>query len=58
MIGRGAVNRWARTDGITEAEFPLAPFAAHYFRVTVIDAEGRHAWTNPIWLDLDREAAP
>ena len=58
VIGRGAPNRWARTDGITEAEFPLAPFAAHYFRVTVIDDQGRRAWTNPIWLDPDGAVTP
>jgi hypothetical protein len=51
VVGRGAVNRYARAEGITEAEFPLAPFAAHYFRVTVVDADGKRAWTNPVWLD-------
>jgi hypothetical protein len=34
---------------ITEAEFDLAPFRGSYCRVTVVDAAGRRAWSNPIW---------
>jgi hypothetical protein len=45
---------------ITSANFDIAnvakqawadPGAAKWFRVVVIDAAGRRAWTNPIWLD-------
>ena len=34
---------------ITQAEFDLAPFRGSYCRVTVVDAAGRRAWSNPIW---------
>ena len=44
-----------REDGpITRAEFDLTPGWAGsyaYIRATVIDAEGRYAWTNPIFLN-------
>jgi hypothetical protein len=33
----------------TEAEFELAAFTGSYCRVTVIDADGRRAWSNPVW---------
>ena len=32
---------------ITEAEFDLGPFRGSYSRVTVVDAAGRRAWSNP-----------
>jgi hypothetical protein len=34
---------------ITEATFDLSPFRGSYCRVTVISADGRRAWSNPIW---------
>ena len=40
-----------RGDGLTEATLPLGEFARSYCRVTVIDADGKRAWSNPIWLD-------
>jgi hypothetical protein len=43
-------ERTARNSGpITEADFDLAPFRGSYCRVTVVDPEGRKAWSNPIW---------
>lgn len=36
--------------GLTEATLPLAMFRGGYFRVTVVDATGGRAWSNPIWL--------
>lgn len=49
VSGRGSVARQSRGSNLTEATFPLDPFRGAYFRVTVIDAQGRHAWSNPIW---------
>lgn len=49
--GRGSTCRYVRGDGLTHAEFPLAPFANAFCRVTVIDERGKKAWTNPLWLD-------
>jgi hypothetical protein len=34
---------------VMEAEFDLAPFRGSYCRVTVVDLDGRQAWSNPIW---------
>ena len=53
----GGGDRWQsaqeRTGGeggsITEAEFDLAPFRGSYCRVTVVDEDGRRAWSNPVW---------
>jgi predicted metal-dependent phosphoesterase TrpH len=38
-------------DGATEAELPLDKFRGEWCRLTVVDGQGRRAWTNPIWLD-------
>ena len=53
----GAGDRWQsakeRTgeegESVSEAEFDLTPFRGSYCRVTVVDAAGRRAWSNPIW---------
>jgi hypothetical protein len=34
---------------VEEATFDLSPFRGSYCRVTVIDADGKRAWSNPIW---------
>lgn len=47
--GAGTIRRYVRGDGITRAAFPLAPFADAFFRVIVVRADGKHAWTSPIW---------
>ena len=41
-----------RGDGraIHRAEYELKEYFA-YIRASVVDAQGRKAWTNPIWLD-------
>jgi hypothetical protein len=51
VVGRGSVARYRLGDGLTAAEFPLDPFLSAYCRVTVTDAAGKRAWTNPIWFD-------
>jgi hypothetical protein len=55
----GAGDRWL--DGssvfdesggvVSEASFDVSPFRGSYCRVTVVDADGRRAWSNPVWLD-------
>ena len=53
----GGGDRWqsgqerhsADGEPICEAEFDLAPFRGSYCRITVVDAAGRRAWSNPIW---------
>jgi predicted metal-dependent phosphoesterase TrpH len=53
VTGRGARSvRMNVSEGTVEsAELPLEKFAGGYCRVTVVDAQGGRAWTNPIWLD-------
>ena len=53
ILVTGAIFQSAskRGDGLTEATLPLGEFARSYCRVTVIDANGKRAWSNPIWLD-------
>jgi hypothetical protein len=56
LAGSGA--RWldatSRTDPtgepMREATFDLVPFRGSFCRVTVVDADGRRAWSNPIWF--------
>jgi hypothetical protein len=40
-----------RGEGITTCEFSLDRFWGGYCRVTLVDAAGRQAWSNPIWFD-------
>jgi hypothetical protein len=51
VAGRGSVARYKLGEGLTGAEFPLDPFLSAYCRVTVTDAAGKRAWSNPIWFD-------
>jgi hypothetical protein len=51
VSGRASASRTARGDGLTECALSLEPFAGSYCRVTVVDAAGKRAWSNPIWLD-------
>lgn len=50
-IGPVSSNARALGHGLTEARLPLENFAGAWCRVVVADAQGRRAWTNPLWLD-------
>jgi hypothetical protein len=53
----GAGDRWLDATTVldkkgglvSEGTFDLSAFRESYCRVTVIDADGRRAWSNPIW---------
>lgn len=49
----GPVSRNARVHGraLTAARLPVARFEGGWCRVAVVDAAGRRAWSNPLWLD-------
>jgi hypothetical protein len=50
--GRGRARAQVLGEGITECELPTDLFVGgSHLRVTVVDAAGRRAWTNPLWLD-------
>jgi predicted metal-dependent phosphoesterase TrpH len=38
---------------LREAVLDLAKLRSPYWRLTVTDAEGRRAWTNPVWVEPD-----
>lgn len=49
----GPVSTNARHIGrnVTRARLPLEPFRGGWCRAVVVDAMGRRAWSNPLWLD-------
>jgi hypothetical protein len=55
IVLSGGGDRWRSTrqalgaPHVEEAEFDLAPFRGSHCRVTVVDATGRRAWSNPLW---------
>lgn len=54
LQGKGSRASQVLGRDLTEARLPTGPLGKHsYLRVTVVDAQGRRAWSNPIW----REAA-
>lgn len=50
VSGTGVRKHYHFGEGITGHAFPLDLFTDSFCRVTVIDAMGRRAWSNPIWL--------
>lgn len=48
----GPVSRSSRLHGqnLTRASLDLAPFENGWCRAVVVDALGRRAWSNPLWL--------
>ncbi len=49
--GAGTVRQYVRGDGLTRAAFTRALFQPAFFRVIVIQADGKKAWSSPIWLN-------
>lgn len=49
VTGRGSSSARAQGHGLTEAEIDLRSFNSPYCRITVRDAHGGRAWSNPIW---------
>ncbi len=51
-LGAGSVSEQVFGMGIEAAELPLERFRkGGWLRVVAVDAVGRRAWSNPIWLD-------
>ena len=48
--GKGSRAKYVKGDGMTEGRLPLKRFKDAHIRITVRDAQGRHAWSNPVWL--------
>lgn len=51
LVGRGSRSENLFGTDLTAATLPLARFAGDWCRLVVTDGAGRHAWTNPIWVD-------
>ncbi len=50
-LGRGSKkSRSTIGEGLCNASLSVKPFKNSWFRVTVIDNQGRCAWSNPFWL--------
>lgn len=51
VVGARASAKQIYGSGLSEGSVPLAAFRpGGWFRVTIVDAHGRRAWSNPIWM--------
>ena len=50
LVGRGTRAEFKVGDELTEARLPTEKFAGDWFRLVVVDAVGKRAWSNPVWL--------
>ncbi len=51
VTGKGPRVTSVVGQGLVEAKLDISRFASPYLRITVRDAHGGRAWTNPFWLD-------
>ena len=49
LQARGSKSETFMGEGVEEATLPLKRIKDSWFRVTVTDANGNRAWSNPIW---------
>ena len=47
--GKGSRAKFVKGNGMTSGRIPRARFKDDYIRITVSDAQGHRAWSNPIW---------
>ncbi|MDO5604730.1 MAG: CehA/McbA family metallohydrolase [Paracoccus sp. (in: a-proteobacteria)] len=50
LAGQCALSAQSFGKGMTSSRLPLDRFAGTWGRVSVLDAHGRSAWSNPIWF--------
>ena len=51
VTGRGSKGEFRDGELLTQWHLPIKKFSNAYFRITVIDENGKRAWTNPVWLN-------
>lgn len=51
ITGAGPSSAYQHGNGIIETTLSLERVKGDYCRVTIRDAQGNRAWTNPIWFD-------
>jgi len=52
LVGPGHLAQSRHGPNITSTQFDLSDVSSEWFRVTVRDSAGRHAWSNPYWRDV------
>ena len=50
ISGEGHKAKALNGDKLTQAEFDLSDFHSAWFRVTIRNASGQMAWSNPFWM--------
>lgn len=51
VTGKSSASVAAYGNGMIEATLDISNFKSPYGRITVRDAQGERAWTNPFWFD-------
>lgn len=51
VSGKGPASVTANGHGLTEVSLDISKFKSNYGRITVRDAMGGRAWSNPFWFD-------
>lgn len=51
LVGPGSRYASVHDAGVTRMRFALDRYRGAWCRAVIVDAEGRKAWTNPLWLD-------
>lgn len=51
LTGIGSKRRGCAEPGVTEARLPIEPFIGEWARITIIDANGKRAWTSPFVVE-------
>lgn len=52
-VGKGNLNSKKHGDGLIKASLSINKFRGSWCRVVVTDAQGKRAWSNPLWLGDD-----
>lgn len=50
LLGHNSLSSYVSGKGATEARLPLDRFAGQWGRLTLLDDQGRFAWSNPMWF--------
>nr|WP_319389342.1 CehA/McbA family metallohydrolase [uncultured Cohaesibacter sp.] len=51
LLGQVSENTRVHGTDLTEARLSLRKFKGSWCRAVIVDAAGKRAWTNPLWLD-------
>jgi hypothetical protein len=54
LSGHGYYAKSVNGQNISYAVFDISDFDSPYFRITIMQNDGRKAWSNPYWFDALR----